>query len=127
MENLVALPLLIPLTTAIALVPLRGAWQRAGSVAGGVATLLSAVALAWGATGGSIRVLRLGRWGPHVGVVWVSDPMSALFLVAAALVGLAAFACVDAGFRGGAAAHPVRPLMHLLAAGVNGALLTGDF
>ena len=127
MENLVAAPVLIPLATAVAILPVAERWQRVGAAIGGLASLAAAVALLARVWDGAILVLPLGGWGPGVGIVWVVDGTSALLLVAAAAVGLAAQACLSAGWIGDAPPRVIHPLAQLLSMGVHGALVTGDF
>lgn len=127
MDNLVCAPVLIPLATAIAALPLSGRAQQAISLLGALANLLAALALFLGTLAAEVLVLRVGSWGPRIGIVWVADGLSTLMLVAAASVILAVAVCASAGWSRRDPPRALRPLLHLLAMGVNGALLTGDF
>lgn len=127
MVNLVAAPVLVPLITAVVLVPLTGRTQRALSLAGGVLNLAVAAALLGTAAAGRVVVLDVGGWGPELGIVWVVDRLGAAMLGAAAVLGLAVLACLPAGWLRERPHRFVDPLVHLLLVGVNGSLVTGDF
>lgn len=123
---LVLLPLLVPLTTALACVLAAPSprLQLALSWAGALALLGCAVALLVQVeTGGTAR-LALGNWPPPFGIEFAADRLSAAMVLVAALMGAAAL-----GFQAAAAesAHgALLPLVHGLLAGACGALLTAD-
>jgi multicomponent Na+:H+ antiporter subunit D len=128
MTNLLVLPLLIPLLTAVAVL-LSGRWlrlQRLWSLLGAAALL--------GATGTVLAVVwtdgiqhtQLGGWPAPFGLTLVADVLSAVMLVVLGGMGLAvlvyALGSVDAE-REHAGFHA---LYHLLLLGVAGAFLAGD-
>lgn len=126
--NVVALPILVPLTTAALAF---AAWRRVRlqgwiSVAGAVALLASSVAVLASARSHGFLVVQAGGWPAPFGITLVADVFAALMVVVAAVVGLAvvvySFGDVDQGRQ----AHGHHPLVHLLLAGVCGAFLTGD-
>jgi multicomponent Na+:H+ antiporter subunit D len=129
MSDALALPVLVPLFTAVLAVPLTGRprLQDALSIASGAAVLAVALWIAARAAGPEILVLRLGGWDPRVGVVWVADALSGLMLVLAALTSLATLVHAPASLRGEGESRYLHPLHHFMMAGVNGAFVTGDY
>jgi multicomponent Na+:H+ antiporter subunit D len=129
MSNLPAVPILLPLLTALAMVPLAGRRdaQRGVAIGSGVLLLAYVLWVATRTTAGEIFVLPLGNWHPTVGIVWVVDALSSVMLVLTAITSLATLVYAPGGLR------PDRegPYFHLLhqfiLVGVNGAFITGDF
>ena len=129
MSNLVSLPVLLPLATAVALLAIgdRRRLKRALALGGNALLLALACYLAWRTVGrGEILVLPLGGWSPHVGIIWVVDAFSAIMLVLAAAIGLAVLIAAPGGLRGPREAHFFPILHHFLLAGVGGCFVTGD-
>ena len=128
MSNLVALPVLLPLVTAVLLASLHGrpARQHRGALASGVVLLAAAGALALRTASGAILVLPLGGWHPRVGVAWVVDPLAAIMLVLAALTSLAMLVYAPASFRADREERFFYPLHQFMMVGVSGAFVTGD-
>jgi multicomponent Na+:H+ antiporter subunit D len=88
-----------------------------------VTTLSSSLAAAW--TGWfTPAVALLGGWSPDLGIVLVADRLTSAFLVLTSAGSTVALACSLEKFRGG----PWRyyAIFFLLAASMNGILLTGD-
>lgn len=126
--NLAIIPVLLPLLTGLALLLAGrpGRWRR--GLAAGAAALQSAVALGLvGHTGaGHTVVLPLGNWSPHLGIVLVIDPLSAIMLALSTLIALAAvlYGFAETSVR---IEHPLRlPLIQFLVAGINLSFCTGD-
>lgn len=122
------LPVLIPLLAAIVLMPFTGRShvQRGVSLGAG-ALLLGVAALLNGLTArGEILVLTIGGWRPHVGVVWVTDALSSLMLLFAAIVSCAATAYAPSSLRGPRERRYFYPLQQFMMVGVDGSLVTGD-
>lgn len=129
MSTMVAVPVLLPLLTAVALMALHGrkrAQQRAAVVSGvallGVAGWLMAQGVA-----GRILVLTIGNWHPRVGIAWVVDALAATMLLLAALTSLAMLFYAPASLRGARESRYFYPLHQMLMVGVNGSFVTGDF
>jgi multicomponent K+:H+ antiporter subunit D len=124
--HLVAAPFLLPAITACALIVAghRLAWQRALSIASTALLLVVAVALLVAVDDGTPRVLAFGAWPAFVGIVFVADRLSALMLVMAAGVGLAAV--VHASRGADARGAHFHALVQFQLAGIDGAFLTGD-
>lgn len=128
MTLLVALPILVPLTTAaIAFTAWRHPRVQVGlSIAGGAALLASTVTLATAVHADGIISLQAGGWPAPFGITLVADGFGALMALLAAIVGVAVLVYslddVDAPTR----AFGYHPLVHVLLAGVCGAFLTGD-
>jgi multicomponent Na+:H+ antiporter subunit D len=129
MSNLPAAPILLPLLTAILLIPLTGRpeLQRRVAIASGAALLALVLWLAVRATAGEILVLPLGNWHPTVGIVWVVDALSAVMLVLTAITSLATLVYAPGGLRHGRESPFFHPLHQFVLVGVNGAFITGDF
>ncbi len=128
MNNLVVLPLLFPLCTAIILFFFKEKirLQRAASAAGMGATLLACGLLLTQVLRSGTQTLNMGGWMPPYGIVFVADPFAALLASAATLISsfclLYAFGTVGKERE----RFYFYPFFHLLLAGVNGSFLTGD-
>ena len=126
-EHLVVVPVVLPLAAAAVLLAIdeqRRALKRAISSACLLALAGVAVALVRGADQGPPAVYRVGDWPAPFGIVLVADRLSALMVLLAALLGLAAFlfSCT----RWDRAGPRFHSLLQVLLMGVNGAFLTGD-
>jgi multicomponent Na+:H+ antiporter subunit D len=128
MTLLVALPVLVPLTTAaLAFAAWRSVRVQAWlSIAGAVALLASTVALAAAVHGRGILALQAGGWPAPYGITLVADGLGALMALLAAVVGLAVVIYSMDDVDVPRQAHGYHPLVHVLLAGVCGAFLTGD-
>jgi multicomponent Na+:H+ antiporter subunit D len=126
--NLVILPVLIPLLTALTgLVWSRPSLHRRQLFAASALVQLGVGILLLEQTRtGEILVLLVGHWPAPVGITLVVDLLSALMVCFGALVALVAilFGFMEAQAR---IAHPLRqPLVQFLMVGVNLSLVTGD-
>jgi multicomponent Na+:H+ antiporter subunit D len=125
--NVVVMPLLLPLVTALVLVLVRRqSWTPVLAVGSGVAQLLVALGLVWRTADGSILVLSAGHWSAPYGIVMVADLLAAIMLTlstATVLAGMV-YGLVELPAR---VRHPLRlPLVQFLTLGIHLAFLTGD-
>src|SRR5687768_1041033 len=125
---LLALPLAVPLATAIALslLPHRPRLLRAVAFAGALAILAAAIAILARVDAGGIQVLQLGGWPAPFGITLVADVFSALLLLMTGIVGAVVTAQSFAGVDPRREAFGYHSLIHVLLMGVAGAFLTGD-
>lgn len=125
---LVALPVLVPLATAVIALALRGrpAAARAASLAGGWVLLGASIALAARVYRHGIQVLHVGGWPAPNGIALVVDPLGAALVTVAAVSALAVatFAARAAGRTG--TPDSFHAPCWMLVAGVCGAFVTGD-
>jgi multicomponent K+:H+ antiporter subunit D len=123
----VALPILVPLAAAIALLVADRASTvppRAFSFAAVFGLVALATYLLMLAADGEVRIYRLGNWPAPFGIVLVLDGLSAILVALTAVLALAALLYASAGSdRLGRHFHP---LFQLQIAGLMGAFLTGD-
>jgi multicomponent Na+:H+ antiporter subunit D len=129
MSNIVALPVLLPLLTAILLAPLAGrGWRESAlSLISGVVLLGVAALLVAATFDGTILVLRPGGWSPAAGIVWVVDALSAVMLTLTALTSLATLVYAPCGLRDRQESRYFYLLHQLVLTGINGSFVTGDF
>jgi multicomponent Na+:H+ antiporter subunit D len=126
MSHLVALPVLLPLGTALALLFTRSRAERLITLASGALLLCGVLWIARLVAAGAILVLPLGGWPPGIGIVWVVDRLSAGMLVVTAIVSLAVLVYLPGGLAERERHRLVSPVHQLLVAGINGAFVTGD-
>lgn len=126
--NVIALPVLIPILTALALLAVarRPWWRRAISLAAGLALVAVALTLMRRTLAGEILVLAVGSWSPLVGIVWVVDRLSATMLLLASIASLAAVLYAPAALASGRERRRFGPVHQLVLLGVNGSFVTGD-
>ncbi|MDQ0321933.1 multicomponent K+:H+ antiporter subunit D [Pararhizobium capsulatum DSM 1112] len=131
-QHLIILPILLPLMTGAAIIPID---ERRRMIKGVIGFCSTAVVFA-----GSVYLLRcasdfgvnapgagiylLGNWPAPFGIVLVLDRLSALMLVLTSFLALAAQ--VFAMARWHSAGSHFHSLFQLMLAGLNGAFLTGD-
>ncbi len=125
---LLALPILIPFATAIALksLPYRPVilhWVAFGGAAG---LLASAIAIMVQVQTEGIQVLQIGAWAAPFGITLVADPFSAILVLMVGIVGTAVTAHSFSGVDPRRESLGYHPLIHVLLMGVSGAFLTGD-
>ena len=125
--HLPAAAVVLPLVAAALLIPLeerRYRLKAALSLTASLALLALAVALVSRADAPVANVYALGDWPAPFGIVLVADRLSALMVLLAAALGLAALVFSMARWqRGGPHFHS---MVHFLLGGLNGAFLTGD-
>ncbi|MCQ6273939.1 Na+/H+ antiporter subunit D [Bacillus sp. V3B] len=128
MNNLVLMPILIPLTIGMILVLFRKniELQRIVSSVAIIAIGFASVLLMKQIQTEGIQTLQLGGWQAPYGVSMVADMFSALLLLTTSLV---AFCCLVYAFRSigkERESYYFYPLFLFLITGVNGSFLTGD-
>jgi multicomponent K+:H+ antiporter subunit D len=126
-DHLVIVPIVLPLVAGALMLLFaerRHALKAAVSLAAALAVLAGAAALVHGAQGSLTRVYPLGSWPAPFGIVLVADRLSAVMVLLAAVLGLAAL--VFSLARWDRVAPHFHSLVQFLLAGVNGAFLTGD-
>lgn len=128
MNNIVILPILIPLLTGIILIFFSQnikaqRWISAISIFG---TVFASLILAQKVFVEGILTLELGNWRPPFGIVLVADMFAILLVLTAAVVSMA---CLFFSFRSIGAErekHYYYSFFQFLITGVFGAFLTGD-
>ncbi len=128
MSLLVALPILVPLTTAaLAFAAWRSPRAQAVlSLAGGAGLLASTVALVVAVHRQGILSLQAGDWPAPFGITLVADGLGALMALLAGIIGVAVLVSSLDDVDRARKAYGYHPLVHVLLAGVCGAFLTGD-
>lgn len=128
MNNLVILPLLIPVITGIVLIFFRKQigvqkWISALSLLGLILVTGYLVQMVYSK---GIQVLKLGGWEPPFGIIFVADMFASLLVFTASIVTLACllFAFKTIGID--REKFYFYPFIQFLLAGVNGSFLTGD-
>jgi len=128
MDNLLLLPIITPLFTAVACLL---AWQRpllerTLSVAGGLVTLAAGAAVLALIVAEGIQVVQLGNWPAPFGITIAADLFSGIMVTVAGLIGLTVAIYAVGGIDGSRQRFGFHPLLHVLVLGVCGAFLTGD-
>ena len=126
--NLIILPVLIPMLSAIlGLVrPASHRYQKTVGMVGMVLLFLASVWLTVSVVREEIMVLRVGGWSAPWGIVLVADRLSAAMTLVAALISLCTVGYAVSSVTESETKTYFFPLMHLLMMGVNGSFLTGD-
>lgn len=127
MNHLTALPILLPLFTALLLLLKirRGpVLQRIISLVSIVIQVLVAISLIYISDNKGISVYALGNWAPPFGIVLVLDRLSALMVLTTAV--LALFSIIYATRDNDTPGDSYHSVVHFLLMGINGAFLTGD-
>ena len=125
---MLALPILLPLATAIALhlLPQRTRLLRVTAFAGAVLILAAAVTILLRVASLGIQVIQVGSWPAPYGITLVADLFSALMIVMVGIIGVAVTGASFSGVDPRREAFGYHPLIHVLLMGVSGAFLTGD-
>jgi multicomponent Na+:H+ antiporter subunit D len=125
---LLALPILLPLATAISLhlLPQRRQLLRVIAFGGSLLLLGVAVVVLVRVRAEGIQVLRIGSWPAPYGITLVADLFSALMVVMAGIIAVAVTASSFSGVDPRREAFGYHSLIHVLLMGVSGAFLTGD-
>ncbi len=128
MNNIVILPIIIPLIAAIIMIIFRKyvVLQRFLSLAAILATGVTAAFLVNQVASSGIQVLHMGGWQPPFGISMVVDMLSALLLLTTSIVGLACLIFAFYSIGEGRELHYFYPSFLLLLVGVNGSFITGD-
>ncbi|WP_075291187.1 monovalent cation/H+ antiporter subunit D [Pararhizobium arenae] len=131
-QHLIILPILLPLLTGAAIIPIDERERVTKGIIGfcstalvfGISVFLLNRAGGFGADAPGAGVYLLGNWPAPFGIVLVLDRLSALMLVLASFLAMAAQ--VFAMARWHKAGSHFHSLFQLMLAGLNGAFLTGD-
>jgi multicomponent Na+:H+ antiporter subunit D len=125
---LLALPILLPLATAIALhlLPQRTLLLRLVAFSGALMALAAAASILVEVQRHGIQVLQIGSWPAPFGITLVADLFSALMIVMTGVIGVAVTGASFAGVDPRREALGYHALIHVLLMGVSGAFLTGD-
>ncbi|MCM3638348.1 Na+/H+ antiporter subunit D [Sporosarcina luteola] len=128
MNNIIAMPMIIPLLTGIILVFLRHytKTQRVLSILSSIATVAVSLVILYQIQQEGILRLDFGGWIPPYGILFVADSFSMLLVVTTSIVTgillIYAFSSIGQQFE-----HMFfYPFVFFLVAGVNGSFLTGD-
>ncbi|PYE56540.1 proton-conducting transporter membrane subunit [Deinococcus yavapaiensis] len=125
--NAVLLPILIPLTSAVLLLVLRGRDARfAVSLLSAALTVAASAALLSATLNGEAPSSNLGGWAAPFGIAVVADGLSAISVTAASLVALLTVLLSRGTTDERRERFGHHALLHLLFAGVNQSFLTGD-
>jgi multicomponent Na+:H+ antiporter subunit D len=125
---LLALPILLPLLTAIVLhlLPQRSRLLRAVAFAGSLGTLVAGTSIFARVEQTGIQVLQVGSWPAPFGITLVADVFSAVMVVMVSVIGVAVTGSSFAGVDPRREALGYHPLIQVVLMGVAGAFLTGD-
>ncbi|MBP1996318.1 Na+/H+ antiporter subunit D [Paenibacillus eucommiae] len=128
MNNMVVLPLLIPLFTAVMLIFFhkRLTIQRWISGVSSLASVFVSVWIVLEVREEGIQTLHMGGWLPPYGIVFVADMFASLLVLTTSVVSAA---CLFYAFRSIGAdreRNHFYSFVHFLIAGVMGSFLTGD-
>lgn len=128
MNNLVILPILLPLFSGVLLFFLRRQImvQQVLTIAGTLATLISSLVLIGSISNDGIQILNLGGWEAPYGITLVADMLAVLLTATASIVTIACLLYTFHSIGEERKKFYVYPLMMLLLCGVNGSFLTGD-
>ncbi|NGZ76779.1 Na+/H+ antiporter subunit D [Saccharibacillus alkalitolerans] len=128
MNNLLVLPVLLPMAIAVFLMFFRKniRLQRVLGVIGGIANVVIAGVIVHRVRTGGIQTLELGGWAPPYGIVFVADMFAALLVLAASVTGLAVLIYSFASIGREREEHYYYTSFHFLLVGVYGSFLTGD-
>jgi multicomponent Na+:H+ antiporter subunit D len=125
---LLALPILLPLFTAIVLhlLPQRSRLLRAVAFAGSLGSLAACTSIFVNVEQTGIRVLQVGSWPAPFGITLVADVFSAVMVVMVSVIGVAVTASSFAGVDPRRESLGYHQLIQVVLMGVTGAFLTGD-
>ncbi|NJP06312.1 MAG: Na+/H+ antiporter subunit D [Chloroflexaceae bacterium] len=128
MNNLLFMPIVIPLITAICLILLwrQRVIQRLVSLVGCVSLFLAAALLFSFVAPGNVLAIQAANWPAPFGITLVADTFSALMVLVAAFMGLSVAIYSLATLDPERESFGYHPLYHIMLMGVCGAFLTGD-
>ncbi|MFD2670432.1 Na+/H+ antiporter subunit D [Marinicrinis sediminis] len=128
MNNLIVLPLLIPLCTGIVLIFLkeRVEWQRMLSA---ISMLLNVGVAAWvvlAVKRDGIQTLNMGGWEAPYGIVFVADMLAALLVLTTTVISAVCLFYAFSSIGEQRERHYFYSFLQFLIVGVIGSFLTGD-
>lgn len=128
MENILVIPVIVPLLFAIGIMTICRTLerQRFFALAACAMNVLVAVTLLARTSNGEILVLRLGNWPAPYGIVLVADQLAALMVMMASILSLCITLFVMRGLNERRERRFFHPLTQFLMMGVNMSLVTGD-
>ncbi len=128
MNNLLVLPVLLPMALAVFLMFFRKKvrLQRAIALVGGIANVAVAALIVFRVRDHGIQTLQFGGWAPPYGIVFVADLFAALLVLAASITGLAVLIYSFSTIGREREEHYYYTFFHFLLVGVYGSFLTGD-
>ncbi|WP_172255495.1 Na+/H+ antiporter subunit D [Saccharibacillus deserti] len=128
MNNLLVLPVLLPMAIAVLLMFFRTKTQlqRVIGLLGGIANVGIAATIVLRVREHGIQTLQLGGWAPPYGIVFVADMFAALLVLAASITGLAVLIYSFSTIGQKREEHYYYTFFHFLLVGVYGSFLTGD-
>lgn len=128
MNNLLIVPIAVPLVTAMALVFLqkRPGVQLFAAIGSLLASLAAAGMLIVQNKTEGIQTLHVGGWEAPFGITLVADMTASLLVAAALVIGICCLLFARDPALAGHHRHYFMPLMLILVVGTNGSFLTGD-
>ncbi|AOK92533.1 Na+/H+ antiporter subunit D [Paenibacillus polymyxa] len=128
MSNLLALPILIPLCTAVILIFLKEKilLQRFISTVSAILNIMIALVLIYRVHSEGIQTLQMGGWVPPYGIVFVGDMFAALLVLTASVVSLGILLYSFRNIGAERERFYYYTFFHFLLVGVYGSFLTGD-
>ncbi|PIC06206.1 Na+/H+ antiporter subunit D [Anoxybacillus flavithermus] len=128
MSNLLLLPILIPLVTAIILIffPKHVFWQRAVSMVATMSLIVASGALLYRVHTDGIQTLNVGNWPAPFGITLVSDSLSALLVLTTSVIALACLVYSFYAIGKERETFYYYSFFQFLLVGVNGSFTTGD-
>ncbi|MDQ0269879.1 Na+/H+ antiporter subunit D [Cytobacillus purgationiresistens] len=128
MNNLIILPIIIPLIFGMFMVIFRRRiiLHRALSILGLAGTISVAAMLITQIQSKGIQSLNIGGWAAPYGVTMVADMLAALLLITTSVVALFVLIYAFKSIGRDKEEHYFYPLFLFLISGVNGSFLTGD-
>jgi multicomponent Na+:H+ antiporter subunit D len=128
MSNLLVLPILIPLTTAVILIFLKEKirLQRVISALSSLLNILVAVLLVSRVHSEGIQTLQMGGWAPPYGIVFVGDMFAVLLVMMASIVSFAILCYSFSSIGEKRERFYYYTFFQFLLVGVYGSFLTGD-
>ncbi len=127
MNNLVVMPLLIPLVTAIVLIFFRSIMaQRVISTISLLLNVAVSVSLIADVHRNGIQTLYMSGWVPPYGIIFVADMLAALLVLTTTVIGTACIIYAFGSIGEAREKHYFYPLAQFLLVGIIGSFLTGD-
>lgn len=128
MSNMLVLPILIPLCTAVILIFFKEKIriQRGISMFSGLLSILVTGLLVARVHSEGILTLQMGGWAPPYGIVFVGDMFAVLLVMMASIVSFAILIYSFSSIEEQREKHYYYTFFHFLLVGVYGSFLTGD-